>query len=166
VDDEAHSLVKALISGPLHPFSGGLHEALPLASHGVYTIWKGDQFIYVGIAGRGLDISVGHVKKRGIKDRLDSHWNGRRSGNQFAVYVFDRFIVPTLTEEHRRQFGTGDLGGDLLTRQFIQTHLSYRFVVTPSYKEAGNIESQFREGHTVAGFPLLNPRRRKEGAPD
>jgi len=129
-DSELDRQVKALISGPLYPFSGGLHDSLPVASHGVYTIWKTSQFLYVGIAGRGLDPSIGQDKMRGLKDRLDSHWRGRRSGDQFAVYVFDRFLVPSLTETQRRQFERGELRGDTLTREFIQTHLSYRFMVT------------------------------------
>ena len=124
LDSKTHILVEALISGPLYPFSGGLHEGLPLASHGVYTIWKSSQFLYVGISGRRLDLSIDHKNMKGLKDRLDSHWRGIRSGGQLAVYIFDRFIVPNLTEEQRLQFGSGELEGDSLTRDFIQTHLS------------------------------------------
>src|ERR1035438_3771973 len=152
-DSEHDNPVEALISGPLYPFSGGLHESLPVASHGVYTIWKASQFLYVGIAGRGLDPTTSQDRMRGLKDRLDSHWRGRRSGDQFAVYVFDRFLVPNLTEEQRLQFERGELRGDILTRQFIQTHLSYRFRVTASYTEAIAIETQFAKGQTSAGFP-------------
>ena len=151
--------IQALISGPVFSFSDGLHQTLPLAAHGVYTIWKGSQFLYVGIGGRGLDLTIAHKKKRGLKDRLDSHWSGRRSGDQFAIYVFDRFIVPNLTDEQRRQFETGELQGDSLTRSFILKYLSYRFLVTQSYKEAMAIETRLARGRTSAGFPLLNPQR-------
>jgi hypothetical protein len=157
--------VEALISGPVFTFLDGLHQTLPLAVHGVYTIWKSSQFLYVGIAGRNLDISVAHDQMRGLKDRLDSHRKGRRSGDQFAVYVFDRFIVPNLTDEQRRQFETGELQGDGLTRSFIQKYLSYRFVVTESYKVAITIEAHLAKGQTSAGFPLLNPRRDNSRAP-
>jgi hypothetical protein len=153
--------VAALISGPMFSFSGGLHHTLPLAAHGVYTIWKDSQFLYVGIAGRKLDLSIVQKKMRGLKDRLDSHWKGRRSGDQFAVYVFDRFIVSSLTDDQRRQFETGELQGDILTRSFIQQQLSYRFLVTTSYKEAMTIEAHLRRGRTSAGFPVLNPKRDK-----
>jgi hypothetical protein len=77
--------VGTLISGPMFTFLDGLHHTLPLAAHGVYTIWKNRRFLYVGIAGRKLDISIAHDKMRGLhdkmrglKDRLDSHWKGRR----------------------------------------------------------------------------------------
>ena len=115
----------------------------------------------MGIAGRSLNLSITHAKMKGLKDRLDSHWRGRRSGDQFSVYVFDRFIVPVLTEEQRKQFANGDLQGSPLTREFIRTHLSYRFVVTASYEEARAVEVVFAKGQTPAGFPVLNPRRIK-----
>lgn len=161
LDQKTDTLINSLISGPLFRFCDGLHESLPLASYGVYTIWKDFQFIYVGIAGRGLDLSINHVRMRGLKDRLESHWRGRRSGDQFAVYVFDRFVVPTLTDEERHQFESGELEGDSLTRSFIQKHFCYRFAITESYKEASTIESHMARGLTAAGLPLLNPRQAK-----
>ena len=115
--------------------------------------------MYVGIAGRRLDLSIVHKKMKGLKDRLGSHLKGRRSGDQFAVYVFDRFIVPSLNDEQRRQFEIGKLQGDGLTRDFIQKQLSYRFVVTQSYKEAMLVETCMARGEASAGFPLLNPKR-------
>jgi hypothetical protein len=158
LDSDLHKYVESLTAGPVFWFSEGLDKTLPFAANGVYTIWKQNEFVYVGIAGRKLDLSIEHVRMRGLKDRLDSHWRGRRSGDQFAVYVFDRFIVPTLTNEQRRRFGTGQLQDDALTRNFIQQYLSYRFVVTGSYKEAIAIETYLAKGRSSAGFPLLNPR--------
>src|SRR5262249_9571586 len=122
LDQKSQEVVNSLIAGPLFRFGDGLHQSLPLASYGVYTIWKDTQFIYVGRAGRGLDRTLNHIKMRGLKDRLDSHWKGRRSGDQFAVYIFDRFVVPALTDEQKRQFGSGELEGDTLTRDFIHNH--------------------------------------------
>ena len=51
VGGEHQNNLQNLICGPMFPFSRGLHETLPLAVHGVYTIWKQDDFLYVGIAG-------------------------------------------------------------------------------------------------------------------
>jgi len=31
--------------------------------------------------------------------RLRSHASGRRSGDQFCIYVADRFVLPTLSQE-------------------------------------------------------------------
>ena len=160
-DIRTQNIIKSLLSGPLFRFSDGLHETLPLASYGVYTIWKDAKFMYVGIAGRGLDLTINHVKMRGLKDRLDSHWNGRRSGDQFALYVFDRFVVPRLTEEQQHQFESGEIEGDSFTQSFIQTHFCYRFATTESYKEANTIETHMAKGLTAAGLPLLNPQPAK-----
>jgi hypothetical protein len=58
------------------------------------------------MGGRGLTAQAIEVlqtdpraKARGIQDRLAAHRNGRRSGDQFAVYVFDRFVLGSLTPE-------------------------------------------------------------------
>jgi hypothetical protein len=45
---------EALTTGPLHSFRGVSHERLRLAWVDVYTIWRGTEFVYVGIAGRNL----------------------------------------------------------------------------------------------------------------
>ena len=81
---------------------------------GVYTIWDADRFIYVGMAGRGLrpedlDSPDEPRKAKGLRDRLNSHASGRRSGDQFCVYVCDRFVVPTLTVDQQAQIANGQL---------------------------------------------------------
>jgi hypothetical protein len=75
---------------------------------GVYTIWRGDQFVYVGMSGRGAQredfVASSHGTARqakGLWTRLNSHASGRRSGDQFNVYVCDRLIVPVLTPDSR-----------------------------------------------------------------
>ena len=98
-----NEIFEALTSGPAHSFRDALHETLPLASIGVYTIWCGNEFVYVGIAGRNLDLAVEHKRMRGVRDRLDSHRSGRRSGDQFALYVCDRLVLATLTAEQIEQ---------------------------------------------------------------
>jgi hypothetical protein len=39
--------------------------------------------------------------------RLNSHASGRRAGDQFNVYICDRFIVPALTAVQQRDTGAG-----------------------------------------------------------
>jgi len=153
--------IAALITGPSYPFSQDLHESLPLATPGVYTIWKNAEFLYVGVAGRRLDASVRHMKMKGLRDRLDSHWKGRRAGDQFCVYVCDRLILPNLSSDEIRKVAEGELQLDTVTRPYIQAHLAYRWLVTSSYSEALAIERQFARGETLAGLPLLNPTRKR-----
>ena len=115
-------------------------------------------FIYVGIAGRGLDLTMEHKKMRGIKDRLDSHLRGRRSGG-FGVYVCDRLVLPTLNRAQIKEIAAGGLSLDALTKDYIREHLSYRFALMPNYTAALDVESRIARGETPMGLPLLNPRR-------
>lgn len=49
-------------------------------------------------------------------DSLNSHAMGRRSGDQFCVYVCGRFVVPRLTSAQQAEVGDGRLSLDALTR--------------------------------------------------
>ena len=89
--------------------------------------------------------------------RLGSHASGRRSGDQFNVYICDRFVVPALTPDQLRGIGQGELLLDQMTKDFIRRHLSYRFVVYPSGAEALAAERDVRAGQSSAGRPYMNP---------
>jgi hypothetical protein len=71
---------------------------------GVYTIWDNDgRFIYDGMSGRGITAeTVRRNSPLGIYTRLHSHASGRRSADQFCVYVADRLVLPTLSQEDMR----------------------------------------------------------------
>lgn len=111
---------------------------------GVYTIWRKDEFIYVGMS-------------RNLLQRLNSHASGRRSGDQFNIYVCDRFVVPGLTAEQQEAVARGDLLLDGLTRDYIRTRLTYRFVVKQSVVETRLLERAVQAGLLPAGRPYLNP---------
>ncbi|AWN40473.1 hypothetical protein [Methylobacterium durans] len=120
----------------------------------VYTIWnRAGAFVYVGMAGRSTSTST---KSKGPLGRLESHANGRRSGDQFNVYVCDRFVLPRV---HNRiaQIAEGTLSLDRLTREFIRTELGFRFLAVPSPAEAFLIERRLQRGEWGAGQPILNP---------
>ena len=121
-----------------------------MACSGVYTMWRGTEFVYVGIAGRSLDLAAEHKRKRGVRDRLDSHGSGRRSGDQFAVYVCDRLVLRTLSRGQIQQIAAGEISLDASTRVYNHEDLSYRFAATMSYTEAMNIETAFARGETAA----------------
>jgi hypothetical protein len=64
--------------------------------------WRGAELIYAGMSGQGAQ-SEDFVarpdqptKVLGLWTRLNSHASGRRSGDQFNIYICDRFIVPAL----------------------------------------------------------------------
>src|SRR4051794_8737394 len=98
-------LLDGLAHGPAHSFGIWPNPDLPVVGAGVYTVWDGDRFLYVGMGGRGLsadmirDATVTGRKGSGLLGRLMSHASGRRSGDQFCIYVCDLLILPTLTPE-------------------------------------------------------------------
>jgi hypothetical protein len=158
----AENLLRSLEEGPRHRFSDWPSQVVPQVAAGVYTIWDRDRFVYVGMAGRGLaaddiDAPDEPVKAKGLFTRLHSHATGRRSGDQFCVYVCDRFIVPHLSAEQQAQLADGELSLDALTRQLIHERYEYRFVTTPSGGEALTLERVVQRGALAAGKPFLNP---------
>ena len=143
-------------------FSDWPHESVPRIAAGVYTIWEDTNLIYVGMAGRGL--TAEHIaapdeprKAKGLWSRLNSHASGRRSGDQFCVYVCDRFVVPRLLPNQQAEIGAGDLSLDKLTRQYIHDHFAYRYVETKDGSQALALEREIQAGALGAGKPFLNP---------
>jgi hypothetical protein len=163
--DRATAPLIALQTGPLFSFADWPNHQLPTRAAGVYTIWQEEAFFYVGMSGRGAQ-TEGFVAEPGpdssnktkwLWTRLNSHASGRRSGDQFNVYICDRFIVPILTPAQQHEVGRGQLLLDQMTKSFIREHLSYRFQVYPNGQEALNAERAVRAGGLPAGRPLLNP---------
>jgi hypothetical protein len=112
-------LLERLRTGVLHRFAD-FHESaeLPRTGAGVYTIWDDDgRLVYVGIAGR-------NITGKGHTGRLKSHYQGRRSGDQFCVYVGDRYVLPALKSEEREAIGAGTLSMDQKIRDYVRAHFS------------------------------------------
>jgi hypothetical protein len=155
-------LVGDLETGPSHRFSGWPEPSVPKIAAGVYTVWEGGRLIYVGMSGRALaaeDIAAPDepAKAKGLWTRLDSHASGRRSGDQFCVYVCDRFVVPQLTPHQQKQIGEGVLSLDALTRKHIHDHFAYRYVTVDSGRDALALEREVQRGALSTGKPFLNP---------
>ena len=154
--------IDELTSGVIYPFATWPHAAVPISSAGVYSIWnKNGMLVYVGMSGRGmsnehLTTSQSEGRKRGLYTRLHSHASGARSGDQFCVYIADRFVLPTLTEVQVKAISERTASFDHLVRAYIRTHLSYRFVVTHDGLEATNLERSARSGE-LGSLPFLNP---------
>jgi hypothetical protein len=92
----------------------------------------------------------------GWRKRLASHASGRRSGDQFCVYVADRLELPDLTNNEIQQLGSGETNLDLLVREFILRNLGYRRVEVPDGRSAFQVEKRILSGALAAGQPLLN----------
>jgi hypothetical protein len=130
---------------------------------GVYTIWRGPRLVYVGMSGRSLtgetileQRSAG-ARGKGLFSRLNSHACGRRSGDQFCIYIADRLVLTGLSPQQIAEIGSGALALDALVRAFIREHLTYRFLEVADGGVARAIEIQIRRGCLPSGPPLLNP---------
>jgi hypothetical protein len=143
---------------------------------GVYTIWRHadgspattepgpDQLVYVGLVGGKLTAETIEAQRRagerrkGLWSRLRAHASGQRSGDQFSVYIADRWVLPTLSPEEIAAVGAGALDLDVRIRSYIVTHLAYRWVVTPDGAMARKIELTIQQGDWDHGKPFLNSR--------
>src|SRR5215469_12447805 len=112
----------ALVTGPVFRFADWPNDQVPRRAAGVYTIWRQEEFIYVGMSGRGAkaeDFVAGQGQEgqaKGMWTRLASHASGRRSGDQFNVYICDRFVIPAMTPEKQQDIGQGTLLLDQMTK--------------------------------------------------
>jgi hypothetical protein len=151
--------------GPIQTFRDWPSAELPNARAGVYSVWRRDEFVYVGAAGGGLpswtpEADVIPGRRRGLRDRLRSHASGLRSGDQFCIYVFDRLVLPRLSQEEIQRASVGKLSLDGLTRAYIREHLGYRFVVLESWQSAVILERLIQRHGLGGQLPRLNPRTR------
>lgn len=107
------------------------------------------------MSGRGITAStVRRTTPHGIYTRLASHASGRRSGDQFCVYVADRLVLPTSLPTKSKQ---SVQGGTKSYAANIHENLRYRFVTLPDGAAAYAIESAIKHGKWEHGRPLLNP---------
>ena len=141
----------ALTSGALHWFSAWPVQDVPRQGSAVYTIWDRDgTFVYVGMSGR-----TPGATGRGLWGRLNSHASGRRSGDQFCIYVCDRLVLKGL---HNRvhDVASGELSLDEATRSYVRERLGFRFVSVDSPKSAFDLERRMQRGLGTVGRPMLN----------
>jgi hypothetical protein len=104
------------------------------------------------MSGRTIAVDTVHRDKPlGIYTRLKSHASGRRSGDQFCVYVADRLVLPTLSQEDITAIASGRHQMDAFVRQYIHENLSYRFVILPDGKAARALEA----ANIALSFSLL-----------
>ena len=154
-------LANDLAHGAAYLFSDWPNSAVPTFGAGVYTIWHSDgRFIYVGMSGRGITSdTIRRNTPRGIYTRLQSHASGRRSGDQFCVYVADRLVLPTLSQDDITAIASGRHQMDAFVRRYIHENLCYRFVMLPDGAAAYAVEAAIKNGEWEHGRPFLNPGR-------
>lgn len=144
-------VVVALLDGPAHRFADPIAAEVPTTGAGIYTIWDEDgKLVYVGVAGRNPNGS-------GLASRLPSHASGRRSGDQFCVYVADHYVLPELTPEQVRDIAASQLSMDKLVREKVHRSFTFRVAAVPDYATALAAEAWIKSGAATCGAPRLNP---------
>ena len=112
----------------------------------------GANFIYVGIGG----LAGASVHDRNPRSRIIQHAQGRRSGDQFCIYIQDFYVIPAIistTYEPKKGYL------DTLTKEFIQTRLTYRYLVIQtedSDKAVRRLERELQNNEHGFGVPMLN----------
>ena len=154
-------IIIELSTGTRYWFASWPNTEVPTFGAGVYTVWHNDgRFIYIGMSGRGITADTAHRNTpQGIYTRLQSHASGRRSGDQFCVYVADRLVLPTLSQEDIAAIASGRHQMDAFVRRYIHDNLCYRFVMLPDGAAAYAVEAAIKSGGWQYGRPLLNPGR-------
>jgi hypothetical protein len=168
--NDLHPALAELRDGRLYRFADWPNPAVPNGRIGVYTVWHDDQLVYVGMAGREKSAAAAareaaSGRLTGIRSRLASHASGRRSGDQFCIYVFDRLILPALSHEQIDSAAQGQLSLDGLTRQVIRQSLGYRFTLLQDAATARVVERQIQREGLAGQLPYLNPLRRSTPIP-
>jgi len=138
---------------PLLQFNLENIKKIPEYGSILYTIFLDKkEFIYVGIGG----LNGSSVKKRNPRSRMIQHTSGRRGGDQFCIYIQDFYVIPEIINKpYQPQKGYLDL----LTKQFIQKRLSYRYIVIQtddSDKVVRKLEREIQLGQHFKK-PMLNP---------
>jgi hypothetical protein len=147
-------LPDTLEHGQLFWFADWPIAAVPRSGALVYTVWnRSGQLIYVGMAGRG---ETSAARGFGPFGRLASHASGRRSGDQFCVYVCDRLVLPT-GRDRIDDIAAGRFSLDQATRDYVRAELGFRMVQVADGGEALQVERLVQRGALAAGRPLLNP---------
>jgi hypothetical protein len=154
-------IFEELNAGTLYPFSAWPVQEVP-SSAGVYSIWRGEEFLYVGAAS-GPGYRAGQPPApssdiKGLRAQLRGHWLGLRSGDPFCIYVCDRMVLPQLKGHDRAALSAGGKSLDELTKNFIQANLSFRFAPAINSAEALRVQRLLlRHGLPGRGRPVLNP---------
>ena len=138
---------------PLLPFSLESIRRIPEFGSILYAVFLDKtEFIYIGIGG----LSGANAKSRDPRSRIRQHTQGRRSGDQFCIYIQDFYVIPDLI---RSDYAPRKGHLDELVRDFIQSRLSFRFVVfqtDDSDQIVRRLEREIQSGQHRNQLPTIN----------
>jgi predicted GIY-YIG superfamily endonuclease len=129
---------------PVHRFADWPNRDVPKGKPGVYLIYHEGRWIYIGMASANL------------YGRLNQHARGKRSGDQFCVYVGDRLVISKLSIDQMKGVFSGEYFLDDAIKEFVRSQLSYHYLVVPDDPTARAFEKHGLEIAKGQGAELLN----------
>jgi len=141
--------LEELVHGRLHWFDDWHEEeqlSTPRDANGIYTLWHDgaqpdeEALLYVGITDRN----------DGLRGRLNCHRRGARHQSQAAISICDFFIAPMLTAGEWRRVRTAEIDLDLRTREYISSHVAFRYSIEPELRVRRLVESEVLAGRLGA----------------
>ena len=81
MDPTDHDHLHALLDGPLHAFSVWPLEVVPHVAAGLYSVWKGEDFLYIGMSGRGLSAAAIEARRQAVVAGKLEPFSGRLVDN-------------------------------------------------------------------------------------
>jgi len=129
---------------PVHRFTDWPNLYVPKGKPGVYIIYHEDRWIYIGMSFKNL------------QSRLNQHASGRRSGDQFCVYVGDRLVMSKLSIDQMKGVFSGEYSLDDAIKKFVRSQLSYRYFVVVDNPTARALEKHGLDIAKGLGAELLN----------
>ena len=79
-------------------------------------------------------------KKKGLITRLESHWSGQRSGDQFCVYISDLYVLQNLSSQDIVLISRREKRMDDYVRDYIRNNLSFRYILMKNGKDCFSLE--------------------------
>ena len=138
---------------PLRAFSTSNITDIPAFGSIIYTVFLDCiDFIYVGIGG----LAGATVHDRNPRSRIIQHATGRRGSDQFCIYIQDFYVIPAIISKPYTP-KNGYL--DTLIKEFIQSRLTYRYLVIQtedSDKAVRRLERELQNNEHGFGLPKLN----------
>ena len=129
---------------PVHRFADWPNRDVPKGQPGVYLIYQGNDLKYVGMASANL------------YGRLNQHVRGKRSGDQFCVYVGDRLVMPKLSIDQMKGVFSGEYSLDDAIKEFVRSQLSNRYLLVADDPTARALVKHGLEIAKGQGAELLN----------
>ena len=115
----------------------------------LYSIFLNNEFIYIGRCGV---TNFQHF-------RLNSHRSGRRSGDQFCIYIQDFYVLPSLIKtlkENKEDYVCEKRRLDREVGNFISENLRLKYLSVQK-DDVVDLENRIREGK-YGRTPKLNPK--------